>query len=92
MVHLGSGLCGHEGVVHGGLLATILDEAIGRTALLNLPTNVGVTATLSVKYRKPTFADRFVVVRTELVSREGRKCVARGWVESLEGERLVEAE
>lgn len=30
-IHLGRGLCGHEGIVHGGLMATILDEALGRT-------------------------------------------------------------
>lgn len=31
VVHVGGGLCGHEGVVHGGLLATVMDEALGRT-------------------------------------------------------------
>lgn len=30
-VHLGRGLCGHDGIIHGGMLATILDETIGRT-------------------------------------------------------------
>lgn len=30
IMHLGRGLCGHEGIVHGGLLATILDESLGR--------------------------------------------------------------
>lgn len=29
--HLGRGLCGHDGIVHGGLLATLLDESLGRT-------------------------------------------------------------
>lgn len=29
--HVGKGLCGHEGIVHGGLLATLLDEGMGRT-------------------------------------------------------------
>ncbi|KAH9077409.1 hypothetical protein EDB83DRAFT_1706084 [Lactarius deliciosus] len=27
VVHVGRGLCGHDGLVHGGLLATLLDEA-----------------------------------------------------------------
>lgn len=31
IMHLGAGMCGHEGVIHGGLLATVLDEALGRT-------------------------------------------------------------
>jgi len=30
-VHVGKGLCGHDGIVHGGLLATLLDEGMGRT-------------------------------------------------------------
>lgn len=29
-LHVGRGLCGHEGIIHGGLLATILDESLGR--------------------------------------------------------------
>jgi len=31
IVHVGRGLCGHDGIVHGGLLATLLDEALART-------------------------------------------------------------
>lgn len=30
IVHVGTALCGHEGIVHGGLLATLLDESLGR--------------------------------------------------------------
>jgi hypothetical protein len=30
-VHLGRGLCGHDGIIHGGLLATLLDETMART-------------------------------------------------------------
>lgn len=29
-VHVGRGLCGHDGVIHGGLLATLLDESLAR--------------------------------------------------------------
>ena len=30
ILHVGNALCGHNGIVHGGLLATILDEATAR--------------------------------------------------------------
>jgi hypothetical protein len=30
-IHLGRGLCGHDGIIHGGLLATLLDETLART-------------------------------------------------------------
>ncbi|BGP43018.1 hypothetical protein JCM10449v2_007033 [Rhodotorula kratochvilovae] len=92
VVHVGGGLCGHEGVVHGGLLATVMDEAMGRTALLNLPTNIGVTATLTMKYKKPTFANQYLVIRTTLTERKGRKAWVQGRIENTEGETLVEAE
>lgn len=35
-LHLGRGLCGHDGIVHGGLLATILDESLARTVSLDI--------------------------------------------------------
>ena len=36
-LHVGRGLCGHDGIVHGGLLATILDEAMARVVRGLLP-------------------------------------------------------
>jgi hypothetical protein len=29
-IHLGRSLCGHDGIIHGGLMATLLDESMGR--------------------------------------------------------------
>lgn len=31
ITHVGRGLCGHDGIIHGGLLATLLDECLART-------------------------------------------------------------
>ncbi|GAA5826631.1 hypothetical protein JCM11251_002827 [Rhodosporidiobolus azoricus] len=91
IAHVGGGLCGHEGVVHGGLLATVMDEALGRTALLSLPTNIGVTATLTMNYKKPTFANQYLVIRTQLERQQGRKAWVKGTIENTEGEVLAEA-
>lgn len=30
VLHFGRGLCGHDGIIHGGLIATVLDESLGR--------------------------------------------------------------
>ncbi|KAL8292674.1 hypothetical protein RQP46_001286 [Phenoliferia psychrophenolica] len=92
VIHVGGGMCGHEGIVHGGLLATILDESLARTAFYSLPNQIGVTATLGLKYKKPTFANQYLVVRTETVDVKGRKVWVKGHIETLEGERLVEAD
>ncbi|OBZ77278.1 hypothetical protein A0H81_01640 [Grifola frondosa] len=90
-LHVGRGLCGHEGVVHGGLLATLLDESLARTALLNLPDKVGVTANLTLNYRAPTRADQFIVIKTRLQDVNGRKVRVTGTIEDMQGVVLVEA-
>ncbi|KAF8268288.1 HotDog domain-containing protein [Lactarius quietus] len=91
LVHVGRGLCGHDGIVHGGLMATLLDEALARTATQNLPDKVGVTANLTVNYRAPTRADQFVVLRIRLLEAKGRKARVAGTVEDLDGNVLIEA-
>ncbi|KAH9943962.1 Thioesterase/thiol ester dehydrase-isomerase [Amylocystis lapponica] len=91
-VHVGRSVCGHEGIVHGGLLATMLDEMLGRLALLNLPEKIGVTASLSLRYRAPTRADQFLVVKTYVKDVEGRKARVFGVIEDLSGTVLVEAD
>ena len=30
-MHVGQDVCGHRGLVHGGFLATVLDECLGKT-------------------------------------------------------------
>jgi len=90
-LHVGRGLCGHDGIVHGGLLATLLDEALARTAFFNLPSHVGVTASLTINYKAPTMADQFIVIRTKIETVSGRKATVLGVITDLSGKTLVEA-
>ncbi|KAI0800459.1 Thioesterase/thiol ester dehydrase-isomerase [Fomes fomentarius] len=90
-IHVGRALCGHEGVIHGGLLATLLDETLARVALLNLPEKVGVTANLNINYKAPTLADQFIVIKVKLDEAQGRKSRVSGTVEDMAGNVLVEA-
>ncbi|KZT25501.1 Thioesterase/thiol ester dehydrase-isomerase [Neolentinus lepideus HHB14362 ss-1] len=90
-LHLGRGVCGHEGLVHGGLLATILDEGLGRVAIQNLPEKVGVTGNLNINYRAPTQADQFVVIKAKIGTVSGRKAAVSGRIEDMNGKVLVEA-
>ncbi|KAL0065514.1 hypothetical protein AAF712_007424 [Marasmius tenuissimus] len=92
VIHVGRGLCGHDGIIHGGLLATLLDETLARSAINNLPEKIGVTAKLTVNYRAPTKADQFIIIRTEIVDVKGRRADVKGRVEDLSGTLLVEAE
>ncbi|KAL3458826.1 HotDog domain-containing protein [Aspergillus heterothallicus] len=96
IIYLGPNVSGHPGIVHGGLLATLLDEGMGRAAFLVLPNKVGVTANLNVDYRRPAMANSYFVMRAQVVKSEGRKAWVEAHIETLpeegkEPEVLVEA-
>ena len=71
-IELGSNLDGHEGIVHGGILAMLFDDAMGMAfSAMGIP--MAVTANLTVDYRVPVEADSKVMIRVRLSRREGRK-------------------
>jgi len=81
--YLGSALCGHPGIVHGGFLATLLDEGLARCCFPALPNKVGVTASLKLEYKAPCMAGQVVVLRAETTKVEGRKAWVEGRLETL---------
>jgi len=87
--YLGRSLCGHPGIVHGGLLATLLDEGLARTCFNALPSKVGMTATLTVDYRAPVVAEQWVVLRGKTTKVEGRKAWVEGYMASLDKEGKI---
>lgn len=80
---LGESLCGHPTIVHGGLLATLLDEGLARACFPALPNKIGVTASLKIDYRAPCPAGSYVVLKAETTKVEGRKAWVKGWIEQL---------
>ncbi|KAI1209478.1 Thioesterase/thiol ester dehydrase-isomerase [Annulohypoxylon truncatum] len=84
--YLGDELCGHPGIVHGGLLATILDEGLARCCFAALPHKIGMTANLNINYRAPAPAGSYVVLRATTTKVEGRKAWVEGRIETLVGE------
>jgi acyl-coenzyme A thioesterase PaaI-like protein len=97
VTYLGKSLCGHPGVVHGGMLATLLDEGFARACSGAISGKNGVTANLTINYRAPCHVDQFVVMRAETFKIEGRKIWVKGRIESLPlsdspGTLFVEAE
>ena len=82
--YVGDSVSGHPGIVHGGFLATMLDEGLARCAFPAMQNKVGVTANLTINYRRPTMAGQFLCLRARTTKVEGRKAWAEGWIESLE--------
>jgi uncharacterized protein (TIGR00369 family) len=61
---------GYKSVVHGGIIATILDEAMIHAAMAEglFP----VTAEITVRYKQPLFVERPLVVEAELTGKGSR--------------------
>lgn len=95
VLFFGLSTTGWPGVVHGGLLSTILDEHSARAALAETAGKGVLTANLDVSYLRPTLAGGFYVVKAralrddELEEKErgkrARKIWVDVWLESLEG-------
>ena len=62
IVFIGQSLSGWPMVVHGGALATILDEALGRCAIQLLQAGTAVTARLELSYKKVSLTGHYFVV------------------------------
>ncbi|KAK7511332.1 HotDog domain-containing protein [Phyllosticta paracitricarpa] len=81
--YVGKALCGHPGIVHGGLLSTLLDEGLARCCFPALPNRIAVTASLNVTFKAPCYADQFIVLRAETTKVDGRKAWVKGRLETL---------
>ncbi|KAI5812015.1 thioesterase superfamily protein [Pyronema omphalodes] len=87
LVSLGEQLTGHAGIAHGGVVVTLLDEALG--AAVGEPC---FTAWLNTQFRRPVRTPGVVVVRARCMKREGRKFWAEAKMEDGEGMVLATAE
>jgi uncharacterized protein (TIGR00369 family) len=63
---------GYEGIVHGGLISTVLDEVMGWAIYVRKLW--AVTGTMNVRFRKPV--------------RVSEPLTARAWVESVTGRKV----
>lgn len=82
---------GYPGVLHGGIVASILDEAAGRAHMGIFPPRFMFTAKLEVKYRKNIPLGKPLKIIGKAGKDRGR--MAEGWsgIYNQEGELLAEA-
>ena len=88
-VRLGALHAGAPGLVHGGILATLMDEVLGHAAIVTGVTVV--TATLKVRYHRPTPIATPLRCEGWIQEQSGRRFRTRGHI-LAEGERTVSAE
>lgn len=84
---------GYPGIVHGGILSTVLDEVGGRASMKQMrPEVVLVTGKLTVHFRKPVKVGQSVVIEGEVVKDYGKVVETKATIKSESGDLLVEAE
>lgn len=83
---------GFPGIVHGGIVATLLDEALGRAALSGNSTRLMFTGRLELKYRQHTPLNTPLVVTARIVRDRGKAVTAEGELRQADGTLLAHAE
>jgi acyl-coenzyme A thioesterase PaaI-like protein len=83
---------GYPGVVHGGIIATMLDEVTSRTIFRGDPPRFVVTAKLSMRYRKPVPVETPLRLIGRVVEDRGRVITVAGEIQGPDGAILAEAE
>jgi acyl-coenzyme A thioesterase PaaI-like protein len=76
-------------VVHGGILASVLDDAMANCLWMRGIT--AVTAKMSLRYREPVPIGSRLLVYGRIVQERGKTATAEGWLTNAEGATLVEA-
>ena len=82
---------GFPGLAHGGVVAAIMDEVCGRTALIADPSNLMMTAKMEVKYRIPVPTGQQLQITGRMTRSRGRLAWARGQLRLLDGRMAAEA-
>ncbi|MEX0682657.1 MAG: PaaI family thioesterase [Dehalococcoidia bacterium] len=80
---------GFPGVAHGGIAATVLDEAMGWA--MYAANAWAMTAKMEVRYRRPLTLGEEVIVTAGVVRDRGRRLEAEARIETTSGETLAEA-
>jgi acyl-coenzyme A thioesterase PaaI-like protein len=84
---LGANYAGGAGFAHGGIIAVVLDEAMGKIS--KLTEEKAVTAEMNVVYRKPVPVDKEIVVEGWQDNEKGRNRFRVGEIRDAEGNLLA---
>lgn len=83
---------GFPGIVHGGVIAALLDEAATRTVFgANGSARLVVTASLEIRYRKPVPVGAELIITGTLKEDKGEIILAASKIEDQNGQILATA-
>lgn len=68
---------GWNKLVHGGILATILDEIMSWTAI-HLTKHFILTRNINIEFKKPVYIDSQLTATSEIIERDGKNALLEG--------------
>ena len=80
----------YTGRVHGGMLATMIDELAGRVLWVDCPDKIAVTMDINVKYRKPVPYNTPLKGRGMYTERLSRAYSAKCYIMDMDNNILAE--
>jgi len=83
--------CGIDGVVHGGMIALLLDE-VSQWTMIALIGKMGLTREISVRYLKPVPTNTEIVVEAKIETQDEKDTVLHSSVRSKDNELLAEGD
>ena len=87
---LGAEYQGAPGFIHGGIIATLLDEAMGKVNRFH--DVLAVTAELTVEYLRPVPVDEEIVVEGFPIDRQEKQLHHGGEIRNADGKLLVKGQ
>lgn len=82
---------GYKNRVHGGILATLIDESMGWSSIISRPV-LCYAADLSVRYKLPAEVGEKLIITAELLEDKKRIFFAKGKIETEDGKILCTGE
>ena len=82
---------GYPGIVHGGVLASMLDEVVGRVAMIGDAHHFMMSVKLQVLYRHPVPVETALQIKGRIIRLRGRLGKAQGEITLPDGTIACEA-
>jgi uncharacterized protein (TIGR00369 family) len=83
---------GYPGVVHGGIVAAMLDETAGRTSMIGDSNRFMMTGRMEIKYRQPVPTETELILVGHMVKDRGRVAQAHSEIRLPDGSVAAEAD
>ncbi len=83
--------CGFDGIVHGGIIATLLDEIAAWTLIVHIK-RLCITQEAKIKYFKPVFVNKTIIVESQIKELNDRIVKTLAYIKNLDGLILAESE